>query len=300
MVSAGLCAALCSTESRLSLIERMGVGYMQGKGVVAALVGIGAGLLLAAAYYGAPYVGFQFTPASLTLAAAVAAFCASISLLTLTALPKAKKKKVAELLLRDLPVEAYEHFPTDGPRPVLKPDTVAKEIGAVRENDSQKYADKNIFVTIKKGKTVFNPSVLRQIFTGLKGYEKFVHVLLVNEHDEYIGYLPASYARSYMIGDHGETLIARYISDVLERPDVLNLREINSTVFDGFTVKKCVGLTHHECISDDRPVSEAMKMMTENHVRGLVVYRGKSLRKPVGVLWDEDLVRLVLKNEEKD
>jgi len=273
---------------------------MADKGVVAALFGIGAGLLLAGAYVGAPYAGFQITPASLTLVAAVAAFCASVTLLALTALPKPKKKKVAEVFLRDLPKDAYEHFPTEGPRPLVRPDTAAKDIGSVREHDSPKYADKDIFVTIKKGKTVFNPSVLKQIFVGLKSYGKFIHILLVNEHDEFIGYLPAAYARLYMVGDNAETLIARYITDVLENPDSLNLREINSTVFDGFMVKKCIGLTRHECISDDSPVSEAMKKLTENHVRGLVVYHGNRIRKPIGVLWDEDLVRLVLKNEEKN
>ena len=273
---------------------------MADKGVVAALIGIGAGLLLAAAYYGAPYAGFQFTPASLTLVAAVAAFCASVSLITLAALPKPKKKKVAELRIRELANDAYERFPTDGPRPVIRPDMLAKDIAAVREAGSSKYADKNIFVTIKKGKGVFNPNVLKQIFIGLKGYENFVHILLVNEHDEYIGYLPAMYARTYMIGDTGETLIARYITDVFENPNRGDLREINSSVFDGRVWKKCIGLTVRDCISEDRSVFDAMRMVTENHVRGLVVYKGDRIRKPIGVLWDEDLVRLVLEREEKN
>jgi CBS domain-containing protein len=274
---------------------------MADKGVVAALIGVGAGLLLAAAYYAASYAGLQPTPVSLTLVAAIAAFCASVTLLALVALPKPKKKKTEEIRLHDLPKDAYEHFPTEGPRPVIKPDTAAKDLSTVRESNTPKYADQNIFVTIKKGKGAFNPNVLKQIFIGLKGYANFIHILLVNEHDEYIGYLPAAYARLYMIGDNAETLIARYITDVLENPDLPNLRDINTTVpGDGFLVKKCIGLTRHECISDDRPVSEAMKMMTEKHVRGLVVYSGHRLRKPIGVLWDEDLVRLVLKREEKD
>jgi len=273
---------------------------MANKGVVAALIGIGAGLLLVATYFGAPLAGFALTPASLTLVAAVAAFCASVSLIALAALPKPKKKKIAEIRLSELAHDAYEHFPTEGPRLLLKPDVLAKDIGAVREANGPKYADKSIFVTIKKGKDAFNPSVLKDIFIGLRGYANFVHILLVNEHDEYVGYLPAAYARLYMTGDNAETLIARYIVDVLKNPQALNLREINSpAVTDGFMVKRCLGLSRHECISDERPVSEAMKMMTENHVRGLVVYRGNRIRKPIGVLWDEDLVRLVLKREEK-
>jgi CBS domain-containing protein len=273
---------------------------MADKGVVAALIGIGAGLLLAAAYFGAPYAGLQVTPAALTLVAAIAAFCASVTLVALAAFPKPKKKKVAEIRIRDLAGDAFERFPTDGPRPVIRPDMLPKDIAAVRENGSSKYADKNIFVTIKKGKGVFNPNVLKQIFAGLKGYGNFLHVLLVNEHDEYVGYLPAMYARSYMIGDTGETLIARYITDVLEDPSRGDLREINSSVFDGRVWKRCVGLTVRDCISEDRSVSEAMRMVTENHVRGLVVYKGDRVRKPIGVLWDEDLVRLVLEREEKN
>ena len=273
---------------------------MQDKGVVAAGVGIGAGLVLGAVYYFAPYAGFHITPASLTLAAAVAAFCASVSLVTLTALPKPKKKKIEEIRICDLPRDAYERFPTDGPRPVVRPDTLPKDIGAVRENGSSKYTDKSVFVTVKKGKGVFNPNVLKQIFAGLKGYPNFVHVLLVNEHDEYLGYLPAVYARSYMIGDTGETLIARYITDVLDNPAANNLREINSTWSDGVLVKKCIGLTQHECISDERPVSEAIERVTKDHVRGLVVYRGNRNRKPIGVLWDEDLLRFALSQQTGD
>ena len=288
---------------------------MQDKGVVAALVGIGAGLLLAAAYYGAPYAGFQITPASLTLVAAVAAFCAAMSLVTLVMLPKAKKRKIEGIRICDLPREAYERFPTDGPRPMVRPDTLPKDIGAIRDNDTTKYANKNIFVTLKKGKGVFNPNVLKQIFAGLKGYANFVHVLLVNEHDEYIGYLPAMYARSYMIGDTGELLIARYITDVLENPNLPNLREISGTmpdpggaapqingkgVGDGYLVKKCIGLSQRECISDSRSVAEAIERVTKDHVRGLVVFRGDRNRKPIGVLWDEDLLRFALSQQTDD
>lgn len=282
---------------------------MADKGVVA-LIGLIAGLLLAAAYLGAPFVGAHMTALSVTLLAACLAFCAAAMAIALVLLPKPKKKKLQEIRIRDLPAEAYERFPTDGPRPVVRPDMQPKDIAAIRENNTTAYENKDIFVKIKKGKGVFNPNVLKQIFAGLKSYRNFVHVLLVNEHDEYIGYLPAMYARTYMIGDTGELLIARYITDVLDNPNLANLREINGTmpdtagrppelngrtVGDGFLVKKCVGLSQRECISDESTVFDAIERVTADHVRGLVVYRGHRNRKPVGVLWDEDLLRYALK-----
>lgn len=273
---------------------------MADKGVVAAVVGVGAGLSLAAVHYAAPHFGYQFSSGSLTLAAAVLAFCASASLITLAVLPKPKKKKFEEIRIRDLPDDAFERFSTDGPRLVIKPDMLPKDIGAVRENGSAKYLDKDIFVTIKKGKGLFNPNVLKQIFIGLKGYPKFVHVLLTNEHDEYVGYLPALYARTFMTGDNAETLIGRYITDVFEKPDVTNLREINSALNDGVILKKCVALTSHDCISDERTVNEAIDKVTTGHLRGLVVYHGHRNRKPVGVIWDEDLLRYALKSQKPD
>jgi hypothetical protein len=273
---------------------------MADKGVVAALIGIGAGLLLAAAYFGAPYAGYHFDITMMTLAAAVTAFCASVGLLVFVALPKPKKKKIDEIRIRDLPPDAFARFPTDGPRPVIRPDMLPKDIGVVRDSGGGKYADKNIFVTIKKGKGIFNPNVLKQIFAGLKGYQNFIHVLLVNEHDEYVGYLPALYARSFMTGDNAETLIGRYITDVFDNPNARTLREIDSVLRDGVLLKKCIALTCDDCISADRTVTEAMEKVTADHLRGLVVYHGHRNRKAIGVIWDEDLLRLVLKSRKQD
>jgi len=267
---------------------------MANKGVVAALVGVGAGLVMSAAYLGAPYAGYSVSAATMTLAAAVSAFVASVALLTLTAMTRAEKKKpAATTRLRDLDIKAFEHFPTEGVRLTIKPDTTVNDFGVARHPED--YTGRNVLVTIKKasGKSVFNPIELRKLFEKLKSFENFVHILLVNEHDEYIGYVPAAYARVFMVGDNAETQIARYIVDVLADPgSSIVLREIGN-----FNIKKCIGLSLRDCISDTALVSEALKAMTDNHLRGLVVFKDQRNRKPLGVIYDEDLVRLMLKGE---
>jgi hypothetical protein len=267
---------------------------MANKGVIAAFAGVGAGSVMTAAYFGAPYAGYHISAMTMTLAAAVAAFGASISLLTLSALTRVEKKKPASTTrLRDLDFKAFEHFPTGGVRIVVKPDTAVTDFGVVRH--PKDYEGRDVFVTIKKasGKSVFNPIVLKQLFEALKNFENFIHILLINEYEEYIGYVPAAYARAYMIGDNAETQIARYITDVLADPGYsIVLREIG-----GFSMKKCIGLSVRDCIPDDALVSEALKKMTDLHLRGLVVFKDQRNRKPVGVIYDEDLVRLMLKGE---
>jgi hypothetical protein len=249
---------------------------------------------MSAAFFGAPYAGHPISAMTMTLAAAVSAFGASVALLTLTAMTRAEKKKpAATTKLRDLPANAFEHFPVGGVRIVVKPDTAVSDFGVVRHPGD--YEGRDVFVTIKKSsnRSVFNPIVLKQLFLALKDFPNFVHILLVNEHDEYIGYVPAAYARAFMVGDDAETQIARYITDVLADPGYSSvLREIG-----GFSMKKHIGLAVKDCIADDALVSEALRKMTENHLRGLVVFKDLRNRKPVGVLYDEDLVRLMLKGE---
>ena len=291
-VTHGLYATLSPTSSRLSLTERLGVGYMADKGVVAALVGICAGLLLASAYYGAPYAGVQVNPTLMTMAAAVAAFAASVALLTLTALNKPAEKKPAQSRrLSELDDKTFARFPTSsaGPRLVLKPDTVIEEWDIVRNaSAAEKYAKKEILLIIKKGggKVQFNPVVIKNLFVKLKGFAGFLHILLVNEHDEFIGYMPAAYARAYLTDAGAESLIVKFIVDVLANPNSTVLRDIR-------------GMARHDTIFDHNTVRDAQRKVTDDHLYGLVIFRDKRIRKPLGVIYEEDLVKLTLEEIEK-
>ncbi|MGC9954981.1 MAG: hypothetical protein ABSD21_11970 [Rhizomicrobium sp.] len=255
------------------------------KVAISTAIGVGAGLALAAAYVGAPYVGVYLTPTTVMVSAAVVAFGASIALLTMTVLIKPEKKKAPSTRrLRDLGKDEFAHFPTGGVRIVVKPDSVIEELDVVRSPSS--YTKKDIILTIKKssGKAVFNPVLLKRLFVALKDFENFVHILLVNEHDEYIGYMPAAYARAFLVGSDAESRIVKYIVDVLANPGYsIVLRDIN-------------GLSIRECISDDDLVSAAQKRVTDDHLRGLVVFKDRRNRKPLGVIYEEDLVKLTMRN----
>ena len=261
------------------------------KTAISIAIGFAAGLALAAAYIGAPYAGLAFSPAQVMVAAAAILFGSAVALLTLSAFPKPDKKKArSSKRLSDLGVDDYSHFPTSGLRIVLRPDTVIEELDVVRNPSS--YTDKSIFLIIKKssGKSVFNPVLIQRLFEKLSGFQNFIHILLVNEHDEYIGYLPAAYARMSLIGENAESLIRKYIVNVLASPcgsDVL--RQISGQI---------PGLPVDECISDSETVSAALKKVTEGLFRGLVVFKDTRSRKPIGVIWSEDLIKLVIPDKD--
>ena len=254
------------------------------KVAISTAIGVGAGLALAGVYIGAPYAGVTLAPTTVLVVAAAVAFGASIAVLTMTALPKPEKKRAPSTKrLRDLADDDFAHFPTRGLRLVVKQDSVIEEFDVVRNPSA--YTKKDIVLTIKKtsGKTVFNPVLLKRLFVALKGFENFVHILLVNEHDEYIGYMPAAYARWPLLVGDTETLIVKYIIDVLANPGLsIVLREIN-------------GLSVNDYIYGHELVSTAQRKMTDDHLRGLVVFKSERNRKPTGVLYEEDVVRLIMK-----
>lgn len=264
---------------------------MASKGVVSAVTGFGAGLLIAAAYVGAPYAGLHLSPTVVTLAAAVTAFAASVALLTLTALTRPDEKKPAtSRKLRDLDKKAFAHFPSHGVRLELKPDSTIEEWDIVRNPSAREsYADRDILLVIKKSKAKqpFNPSVIRKLFNALKLYQGFIHITLVNEHDEFVGYMPAAYARLYLTGDGAEAQIVKYIVDVLTNPDA------------GTVLRDIRGFSRHDTIFDHMTVRDAQKKVTEDHLYGLVVFKEKRNRKPLGVIYEEDLVKLTMEEIER-
>lgn len=252
------------------------------KVAISALVGLTAALLLWGAYIGAPYVGIRLSPELLIAIAAVVAFGSSVAILTFSALSKPEKKKPKRSRqLNDLATEDYAHFPAGGLKITLRADTVIDELDVIR--NPKNYDKKDIFLTVKKspGKQVLNPILVKRLFVALKDFENFLHILLVNEHDEYVGYIPAAYVRWNMVGDDAETKIVKYIVEVLAEPVAksIRLREIN-------------GLSMDETVFDNETVSAALRKVSDGLFRGLVVFKNKRNRKPSGVIYEEDLIKL--------
>ncbi len=253
---------------------------------ISTAIGACAGLALWGAYLGAPYAGLTLTPTTLLVSAAIVAFGSSVALLSLSAFAKPEGtapkpwRRISHLGMDD-----YKHFPRGGVRLTLRPDTAIGELDIVRHPKS--YVSKNILLTIKKGKTLFNPIVLSQLFKALSEFAGFEHILLVNEHDEFIGYIPAMRARLYWRGPESEAAITKYIIRVLEDPEENSgvLREI-----DALGVKAKV--------SDSILVTDALKLLSESLFRGLIVFRGERNRKPIGVIYEDELFRASIKRDD--
>jgi len=257
-----------------------------GKVWISAGLGVGAGLLLAAVYLGAPYAGVVVTPTVVMVAAAIIAFGSTISLLTLSALSKPEKKKEKPWRrISDLGLGDYAHFPTDGARLVLRPESVIEEWDIVRNPSS--YESKPVLLTIKKSparsSVRFNPITLSTLFEKLSRFANFEHILLVNEHDEFIGYIPAAYARMYWRGPDAESKITRYVINTLNDP-----------VQNSTSLVEIGGLGLGATIFDDTPITDALKSLSESFFRGFVVYKAKRNRKPLGVIYEADLVKVNL------
>jgi hypothetical protein len=253
------------------------------KVAISCAIGVVAGLALAGAYFAAPYAGVSVAPATLMIAAAIVAFGSSVAILTLSALSKPEKKqdKKPTKRLSELADEDYAHFPTTGVRIVLRPDSSIEELDVVRHPSA--YVKSNIFLTVKKssGKSVHNPILLKRLFLALKDFELFLHIVLMNEHDEYVGYIPAAYARAWLVGDNAESLIRKYFVDVLADPKASSGKLI-----------EIGGLSKDETIADSERIGDALKKVSDGLLRGLVVFKDKRNRKPIGVIYSEDLVKL--------
>jgi hypothetical protein len=257
------------------------------KVAVSVAIGLFAGLALVGAYIGAPYAGIHPDPALAIVVAAALAFGSSTALFAQTALGKpVPKPKGSELLgkkIRDLDAGFVTAFPSDGTgtlRLVIKPDTRIDLLDVVKNGTS--YENNKILVTFRKSSdknAVFNPIPLKQLFLALKDKANFLHVLLVDDHDEYVGYIPAFYARSNFTGDNAETMIRRYIIDVLA----------GSLPSD--TLRSIGGLGSNDWISNEEKVASAMKRMADGLLRGLVVLRGGRHRQPIAVIYADDLIR---------
>jgi hypothetical protein len=253
-----------------------------GKVAIAAAAGIVvAGILLATMY-----LGVRLPPALLMNIAAALSVGAATAVLTRYAMDRPKEKpRGNELLvkrLRDVK-EVLAPFPKGNGALQLsiKADTIVEELEVVKNPSN--YASKEIIVTLKdsgKGNgpaAVFNPVTLKRLFVALKGQANFLHVVLVDRHDEFVGYIPSFRAKTEFTGGNAEGQIVKYIIDIFsDHSKSVNLRQID-------------GLSNTDIISDEARLSEA-RLRMEGGFHHLVILHGGRHRKPIGLLHSEQLL----------
>ncbi|MDE3115149.1 MAG: hypothetical protein KGL26_06060 [Pseudomonadota bacterium] len=253
---------------------------------LSAIAGVIAAALVSGAYFGARYAGLAVSPELLMGVAATLAFGASTAGFMLMAMSKTgeKKKVTRSTPLSDLPAKEFVQALCEDKavQIVMRPDSLAETLDVVKHSSS--YLDRPVLVTIKKSKDtrVFNPIVLKQLFAALKPFPGFLHILLTNEHDEFVGYIPAWRARTDFTGANAETKIREYIVDVLADPSTsTKLRDIG-------------GLAMEDWISDGDTVAAAARKTSEGLLRGLVICKSGRKRKPYGVIFTEELYKLAV------
>jgi hypothetical protein len=247
------------------------------KVAVSAAAGFAASMTILAGLYS----GIHVPPAVLMMIAAALSVGAATAILTRAVLEGAGAKDYRDRLLakhlRDVK-GLIDPFPkgSGAVQLVIRSDTQADDLDIVKNPSA--YLEKDVFVTIKDGSKTFNPVTLKKIFLALKQQPNFVHLVLVDRHDEFVGYIPSLRVKNEFTGDDAEVLIARHIVDVFaDHANSSNLRQIS-------------GLGNTDIISDEDSLSRALDRIQGGFLR-LVVLRGGYHRKPIGLLHSERLVR---------
>jgi hypothetical protein len=157
----------------------------------------------------------------------------------------------------------------------IRPETKADSLEVVK--NPANYISKDIIVSLKASSDRFNPVELKRLFAALRDQPGFVHLLLLDKHEEFVGYIPGFYAKREFSGAQAETLMAKYVIDIIAEPDKsVYLRDIE-------------GAANVDVISDEAKISDAIEKMAGSF-RRLVVLRAGKHRKPVGLVNFGDLM----------
>lgn len=237
------------------------------------------GVIVAGAAFAAPYMGVHISPAAMDLVAAALSIGAASAVITSTVLSKPAKKAGDGLMSERLSASGLiAKFPKVSECLALsiRPETRPEHLDVVK--NPSKYSSKDIVVWLRgASEEKFNPVVLKQLFTALSREGNFLHVILTAKNDEFVGYIPASYARLRFTGADAEVQIARYIADVFaDHANSVYLREIG-------------GAGKIDVISDTAEVSDAIKRMAGGFKRLVVLHDGYH-RKPIGLVDFTDLM----------
>ena len=256
-----------------------------GKVVISAVLGIAA----AGAVMAAPYAGVHITQAQMMMIAAALSVGAAVAVLTRTIADKAGRSK-KDILLSSQLKEAGQliaRFPSGGDILSLsiKPDTLIDKLEVV--DNPGKCITRDIMVTLKNsGSTKFNPVELKRLFMALKDQPGFIHLVLLDSHGEFVGYIPGFYAKREFTGSNAEVQIAKYVDDVFaDDNNSVNLRQIE-------------GAGKSDIISDEAKISEAIVKMAGGFRRLIVLRRGYH-RRPIGLVNFSDLMSETLSEQTK-
>jgi len=189
----------------------------------------------------------------------------------------------AALLLNERPATEYIFYfkGADILQVSAKPDMAVGEM-LVRFGEAFKAPPdkmtKPIVVTLKgSSKKPFATMTLQQLFAMLKPYN-LEHVLLMNEKDEFIGYIPGKRAAKEFTGDKAMENIDKFIVKIFANPaDCTILRDVG-------------GATRDDTIAEtETAMSAQAKLWTNEKIQGLVIHRQL---KPVGFISKVDVLRL--------
>jgi hypothetical protein len=269
--------------------------------------GLGLALVLVGGSFAAFGLGLRLDPL-LVLAVAVALAVASVAAVLIYLVlnrPNAGPVYIPAKLTEDPVAQFVSPFMEKGAieivaQPYLPLDRMLMRHSSMFEKPEE-HRECKVLLTLqkvpqKKGReeAVFNPVTLRNLFDKLKPFDKSEHVLLIDEKDQFIGYIPWQSAIKDFTGENAETKIRNAIVNVLANPQdaksVKALRAMN-------------GMAADDCISDTATIRDAARLMwgavigekplEEPPVNGLVLYHGKKITKLVGVLTKKSLLQLV-------
>lgn len=269
--------------------------------------GIGLMLVVAGALFLAPRLGLHVDP----LTAMVAMLCLGVGLSAAVLIylmldkPAASPVYVPTRLTEDPVAHFVSPLFAPGVIPILARPGVPVDVMLMKHarifEKPEANRDRKILLTIQKGKASakraevsLNPVVLRDLFERLKPFDRSEHVLLVDERFRFAGYIPWGAAMKDFTGDNAETKIRNAIINVLADPSdkkaVKALRGMggmaeDDTISDKLTIRDAAKQTW------GTPVGE--KSADDEAVNGLIVYKGKDITKPVGVLTKKGLLQLV-------
>ncbi len=223
----------------------------------------------------APYFGAHIPLPTMMAAAAALSMGAAMAVLTRSVLDKpvhhTLHANLSAVRLKKLH-GLIEKFPEGGKVLSLsiRPETKAETLDVVKRPGQ--YAKQDIVLALRaSGSTSFNPFELKKLFLALRDQMGFVHLILRDKHDEFVGYIPGFSAKREFTGPGAEGAIARYIVEVFADPSLsANLRLIG-------------GASKTDTISDEDRVSQAIERMTGGFLT-LVVLDGGNHRLPIGLL----------------
>jgi len=251
---------------------------------VAPLCGVVTGAAMAGAWFGAPYFGVHLQATTLVAIAAILAFATSTATFALLAMDKPSYGSArATLYLNEDPAAEYVFpFKSESLSQIfLKPETPLAVALARFGNTFDRPASetsKGFIVTLKSSRRMsFPTTTLQQLFLVLKSF-KVQHVLLLDDKDRFVAYIPGPRALKDFTGDGAADKITKYIAKVLDNPE------------DSDIVHEIGGTAQADTIKSSQDVGDARKeLWKDESVQGLVVLRKL---KPIGYISKMNVLKL--------